>query len=60
MDDHKYEEDYRAIWREFYCAIICKDGMHNVESVSNMADKSLELYINKKNYFRELDLKAFK
>jgi hypothetical protein len=64
MNNEKPSEDYRATWREFYCAVVVgRRGpiiSDSVENYAKIADEMLEEYMKRHTKFRELDLKAFK
>lgn len=62
-------EDYRVIWREFYCAAIQSQWCGSeyasnrsalLNAAAQVADEALEIYIKRKNKLREYNLGAFK
>jgi hypothetical protein len=65
------EEDYRKIWREFFCTAFTINA-HNyrlindelraeaIKGAINSADDMLKAYMEKKVSLRELNLKAFR
>ena len=64
MNNEKPSEDYRAMWRQFYCAVVAGRRVTvvegSIENYAKIADEMLEEYMKRHTKFRELDLKSFK
>jgi len=74
--DKRNEEDYRKIWREFFCAAINTmsvghggmeapltyqdENVKHVKYAAKAADVALEEYLKRKSKLREYNLAVFK